>query len=69
VSDTGVEDDDFLDGMCDLDFDNGTEVSDDDAPYVVLFASHLDYDLRVTDRAALLAKAEAWRTLFQATTT
>jgi hypothetical protein len=55
---------DFLDGMCDLDFDNGPPVPDEHLPYVVLFASHLDSELAVSDMPALLAKAEAWRTLF-----
>lgn len=58
------DDDDFLDGMCDLDFDNGPEVTDDLTPWVVLFASHLDHNLEVRDRTALEVKAAAWRVLF-----
>ena len=55
---------DFLDGCCDLDFDMGAPVTDAQLPYVVLFATLLDHDLRVTDRAALKRKAREWRTLF-----
>lgn len=57
-------DDDFLDGCCGLDVDNGPEVTDDLTPWVVLFASHLDENLEVRDRAALEVKAAAWRVLF-----
>jgi hypothetical protein len=60
------DDDDFLDGMCDLDFDNGPEVSDEDAPYVVLFARHLTPDLRVRNWADLERAAHEWHVLFDA---
>ena len=57
--------DDYLDGMCDLDFDNGPEVTDDEVPFVVLFASDLDGDERVRDVAQLERHAHEWRVLFQ----
>jgi hypothetical protein len=50
-------DDDFLDG-CDLDFTIDPTL-DADAPYVVLFAG-----VDLTDRAAVEARARAWRALF-----
>jgi len=57
------DDDDLLDGMCDLDFDNGPPVSDEDAPYVALFCDVLDCDEHVRDRQALAHEAQAWHTL------
>jgi len=65
VSDTTAEDDDdFLDGMCDLDFDNGPPVPDELTPWVVLFASLLDFDLRPRDITAVERRAHEWRVLF-----
>jgi hypothetical protein len=58
------DDDDELDGMCDLDFDNGPEVTDDEAPYVVLFATDLDCDKHVRDWTELERHAHAWHVLF-----
>jgi len=67
VSDTPAgDDDDFLDGMCDLDFDNGHEVTEDELPYVVLFATDLDADEHVRDRATLERHAQQWHELFDA---
>lgn len=56
---------DFLDGCCDLDFDMGPPTSDEDAPYVVLFATVLDSELRVRDVEALARRAAEWRALFR----
>lgn len=64
MSDTPAGDDDFLDGCCDLDFDMGPETTDEEQPWVVLFATDLDYDDHVRDRAALERHAAEWHALF-----
>ena len=51
------EDDDYLDG-CELDF-TVDPTPDADLPWVVLFAG-----VDLTDRAAVEARARAWRALF-----
>ena len=61
---TDVDGDDYLDGCCDLDFDMGPPVPDDEVVWVVLFATVLDGDLRVRDRAALARRAREWHELF-----
>ncbi len=54
------EDDDFLDG-CECGDDHPT--SDEDAPYVALFADQLDRDGNVADEDALARRAAEWREL------
>lgn len=64
MTDVYQPDDDELDGCCDLDFDNGPEVTDELAPYVVLFASDLDPQLHERDHERLLRHAQEWHDLF-----
>jgi hypothetical protein len=59
------DEDDALDGCCDLDFAMGRDVTDDMIPWVVLFATLLDDDLEPRDLVAVERKAEEWRVLFQ----
>ena len=59
-----AEDDDFLDGLCDLDFDMGPDTTDFLTPWVVLFCDLIDYDHQPRERAAVEARAEEWRALF-----
>jgi hypothetical protein len=59
MSDTTREDDDFLDGICDLDADMGPPTPDDEVVWVVLFASVLG-----KGRDAIEARAAEWRELF-----
>jgi hypothetical protein len=55
-----TDEDDFLDGICDLDADMGGDPTPDDlVVWVVLFASVLG-----KGEDAILARAEEWRTLF-----
>ena len=60
---TDITEDDYQDGMCDVDFDNGPETTDELTPWVVLFADQLDPELQVTDDGALAAGADIWHEL------
>jgi hypothetical protein len=55
---------DNLDGCCDLETDNGPPVSDEEAPFVVLFARQLGPDLELADKIGAHVKAAEWRNLF-----
>ena len=57
---SAVDDDDFLDGCCDADFEMAPETSDDDTAALVLFAA-----TQFDDPAAVEAKAAEWRALFE----
>jgi hypothetical protein len=58
-------DDDYLDGMCDLDFEVTVPTTDDLTPWVVLFADLLGPDQQPTvSREAIEARAAEWVDLF-----
>lgn len=61
---TSDADDDYLDGICDLDAEMGPETTDEIAPYVVLFATFLDAEQQVTDWPGVHVRAAEWRNLF-----
>lgn len=58
-------DDDFLDGMCDDDFEVPHPTTDEETPYVVLFCDDLDPDEHVKDRERLEHEAREWYELFE----
>ena len=68
LGDLDVEDDDTLDGLCDLDFDMGPDTTDELLPWVVLFGDLLDTEQRARNIRAVLHRADEWRTLFGAPT-
>jgi hypothetical protein len=57
-------DDDFLDGLCDLDFIKGPDTTEDLLPWVVLFADLLTPAQLPESLAAVEARADEWRALF-----
>lgn len=57
--------DDLLDGMCDLDFEVLYPTTDEQAPYVVLFADMIGPEQTPTVGPSELAvRAGEWRALF-----
>lgn len=58
------DDNDYRDGMCDLDFEVTYPTPDADVPWVVLFADNLDATEHVRDLDAVRAEAKAWHQLF-----
>lgn len=60
----GVDDDDFLDGLCDLDFEMGPDTTDELLPWVVLFADLLDTEQRPRSLVDVERRAHEWRALF-----
>jgi len=63
---TPPDDDDLLDGMCDLDVEVTHPTADEDAPYVALFADLLDSEQHVTDDGAVANRAREWAQLGEA---
>jgi hypothetical protein len=61
---TDVDDDDTLDGICDLDAPMGPPTPDHLVPWVVLFATVIDHDHRVANARRALELAGEWRALF-----
>ena len=57
---TPPAEDDYLDGMCDADVEVTDPTSDEDAPYVALFADLLDSHGHPTDDAAVANRAREW---------
>lgn len=57
------DEDDFLDGMCDLDVEVLYPTSDEDAPMVALFADLIDAEGNPVDEGAVANRAREWEEL------